>query len=358
MPTPVPNTQLRKSRQPSLLGRDRGDRNSPQKHACRARTVLRSADGVGTVEIMRTAGVSKTAVWRWRERFMQEGVDGLLRDKTRPSRIPPLGPEVADRVVSLTLQHPTGEDPLDGRTMAKLSGISVSSVQRIWRLHGLQPHRVRQFKLSKDPQFAAKVRDIVGLYVDPPAHTIVLSMDGKSRIQALDRTQPSLPLKKGRAGTYKRHGTTTLFAALDVLEGTVIGASNGRADMTGHRSFKELRKATSPERQARNAEQPKACFARWRSANSVRRGAGRRPISLKTCTSDNRPSRKMEQRTDMYVSNLRRYIETLGGTLEISAPLPGRPDDDHEFQRAWSGRSGGVSTVQRWRVHQIAERPR
>ena len=111
--------------------------------------------------------------------------------------------------------------------MAKVAGMSLSSVQRIWRAHGLQPHRIRQFKLSNDPKFAAKLRDIVGLYVDPPDHAVVLSVDEKSQIQALDRTQPGLPMKKGRAGTmthdYKRHGTTTLFAALNVLEGKVIG---------------------------------------------------------------------------------------------------------------------------------------
>jgi transposase len=114
-----------------------------------------------------------------------------------------------------------------GTAMAEAVGISVSSVQRVWRAHGLQPHRVRQFKLSNDPQFVAKLRDIVGLYVCPPDHAIVLSIDEKSQIQALDRTQPGLPMKKGRTGTlthdYKRHGTTTLFAALDVLEGKVIG---------------------------------------------------------------------------------------------------------------------------------------
>jgi transposase len=204
------------------------DRNSPQKHVWRARIVLLTAAGAGTNEIMRTAGVSKTAVWRWQERFMEEGVDGLLRDKTRPSRIAPLSTAVADRVVALTQEDPPGETThWTAEAMAKVVGISVSSVQRIWRSHGLQPHRMRQFKLSTDPQFAAKVRDIVGLYVDPPAHAIVLSVDEKSQIQALDRTQPGLPLKKGRAGTmthdYKRHGTTTLFAALDVLEGKVIG---------------------------------------------------------------------------------------------------------------------------------------
>src|SRR3954452_9996265 len=116
--------------------------------------------------------------------------------------------------------------------MATAAGISVSSVQRIWRAHGLQPHRVRQFKLSNDPQFAAKLHEVVGLYVDPPAHAIVLSVDEKSQIQALDRTQPGLPMKKGRAGTvthdYKRHGTTPLFAALDLLEGKAIGRNMPR----------------------------------------------------------------------------------------------------------------------------------
>ena len=155
------------------LGVILADRNSRQKHVWRARIVLLTADGVGTAEIMRAAGVSKAAVWRWQERFMQEGVDGLLRDKTRPSRIPPLAPEVADRVVALTLQDPPGETThWTAEAMAGVAGVSPSSVQRIWRYHGLQPHRVRQFKLSKDPQFAAKVRDIVGLYVDPPAHAI------------------------------------------------------------------------------------------------------------------------------------------------------------------------------------------
>ena len=209
------------------------DRNAAQKHVWRAEIVLLSADGVGTSEIMRRTGKSKTCVWRWQERFMQEGYDGLLRDKTRPSRIPALGAEVAEKIVALTLQEPPGEAThWTGAMMAKAVGVSVSSVQRIWRAHGLQPHRVRQFKLSNDPDFVPKLRDVVGLYVDPPAHAIVLSVDEKSQIQALDRTQPGLPLKKGRAGTmthdYKRHGTTTLFAALNVFDGTVIGRNMQR----------------------------------------------------------------------------------------------------------------------------------
>ena len=205
-----------------------GDRNAAQKHVWRAEIVLLTAEGLGTNEIMSRTGKSKPCVWRWQERFMAEGFEGLLRDKTRPSRIPALGAEVAKRVVALTLTKPPGERThWTGAMMAKASGISVSAVQRIWRAHGLRPHKVEQFKLSNDPKFAAKLRDVVGLYVDPPAHAIVLSVDEKSQIQALDRTQPGLPMKKGRAGTmthdYKRNGTTTLFAAFDVLEGKVIG---------------------------------------------------------------------------------------------------------------------------------------
>ena len=209
------------------------DRNTPHKHVWRAEIVLLSADGVGTNEIMRRTGKSKTCVWRWQERFMEAGYDSLLHDKTRPSRIPPLGSGITERVVTLTqTAPPTEATHWTSAMMAKVVGISASSVQRIWRAHGLQPHRVKQFKLSTDPRFVDKLRDVVGLYVDPPAHAVVLSVDEKSQIQALDRTQPGLPMKKGRAGTmthdYKRHGTTTLFAALNVLDGTVIGRNMQR----------------------------------------------------------------------------------------------------------------------------------
>src|SRR3954469_19311004 len=204
------------------------DRNSPQKHVWRARIVLLSADRLGTVEIMRRTGKAKVSVWRWQARYLEAGVAGLLRDKSRPSRIPRLASDLVERVVALTVQSPPGEAThWTVRAMAKDIGISPASVQRIWVAHGLQPHRVRTFKLSTDPAFASKLRDVVGLYVDPPAHAIVLSIDEKSQIQALDRTQPGLPMKRGRAGTmthdYKRNGTTTLFAALDVLEGKVVG---------------------------------------------------------------------------------------------------------------------------------------
>ena len=204
------------------------DRNTPQKHVWRTPIVLLSADGIGTNEIRRETGVSKTCVWRWQERFMTEGVDGLLRDRTRPARLAALSGEVVASIVSGTLEKPPGETThWTASAMAEAIGVSVSSVQRVWRRHGLQPHRIRQFKLSNDKRFAEKLRNVVGLYLDPPAHAVVFSFDEKSQIQALDRTQPGLPLKKGRCGTmthdYKRHGTTTLFAALNVLDGSVIG---------------------------------------------------------------------------------------------------------------------------------------
>jgi transposase len=211
--------------------------------------VLLSAERLGTTAIMCETCKSKTCVWRWQERFAAEGVDGLLRDKTRPARIAKLDPAVVERVVALTMEAPPGEATRwTSAAMAEAVGVSNSSVQRIWRAHGLQPHHVRQFKLSRDPKFVDKVRDIVALYVDPPAHAVVLSVDEKSQIQALDRTQPGLPLKKGRAGTmthdYKRNGTTTLFAAMNVLDGTVIGQN-----MQRHRHQEFIRFLNAVERE-------------------------------------------------------------------------------------------------------------
>jgi transposase len=204
------------------------DRNSPQKHVWRAGIILATADGLGTGEIMRRTGKSKPSVWRWQERFMREGVPGLLRDRTRPARIPPLPQAAIDRVIELTAAEPPHEAThWTASAMAAATGISPSSVLRVWRAHKLRPHQVRTFKLSRDPAFVSKLRDIVGLYLDPPAHAIVLSVDEKPQIQALDRTQPGLPVKPGRCATmthdYERHGTTTLFAALNVLDGTVLG---------------------------------------------------------------------------------------------------------------------------------------
>ena len=204
------------------------DRNTPQKHVRRAQIVVLTADGVGTMEIMERTGQSKPTVWRWQARFAEAGVDGLLRDKTRPPGKKPLSEATVRQVVTkTTTERPADATHWSARAMAKAVGIAVSSVQKIWRAHGLKPHQVRTFKLSNDPNFEAKLVDVVGLYLDPPDRALVLSVDEKSQIQALDRTQPGLPLKKGRAGTlthdYKRHGTTTLFAALNLLDGSVIG---------------------------------------------------------------------------------------------------------------------------------------
>jgi transposase len=209
------------------------DRNTRQKHVWRARIVLLSADGFGTNAIMAATGKAKTCVWRWQERFASEGVEGLLRDKTRPAGKLPVETERVEEIVRLTLAPPPHEAThWTLRAMAKAVGLAASTVQGIWKSHGLAPHRWRQFKLSNDPAFAVKLHDVVGLYVAPPAHALVLSIDEKSQIQALDRTQPGLPMKKGRGATmthdYKRNGTTTLFAALNVLDGTVTGRNMQR----------------------------------------------------------------------------------------------------------------------------------
>jgi transposase len=188
-------------------------------------------------------------VWRWQERYLEAGVEGLLRDRTRPSRVPPLDPSKVAEVIRRTLEDPPPGEATHWtvRAMARASGVSPAKVHQIWQAAGLAPHRVRRFKLSTDPAFAAKVEDVVGLYVDPPKHAIVLSLDEKAQIQALDRTQPGLPMKPGRLGTmthdYKRHGTTTLFAALDVLEGTVIGQC-----MQRHRNQEFIRFLNAIER--------------------------------------------------------------------------------------------------------------
>jgi transposase len=225
------------------------DRNRPGKHVERARIVLASADRHSAQRVAQRVGVSRPTVWRWQQRFAEAGVEGLLRDKTRKPGKAPLAAATTARVVALTCTEPPHQAThWTGRAMAKAIGISLGSVQRIWQAHKLQPHRLRTFKRSRDPSFAAKLTDIVGLYVDPPAHTVVLSIDEKSQIQALDRTQPGLPIKPGRCQTmthdYKRHGTTTLFAALSVLDGSVIGRC-----MQRHRHLEFIRFLNAVERQ-------------------------------------------------------------------------------------------------------------
>ena len=204
------------------------DRNLPRKHVERAKIVLALADGRPVQRVATGMDVSRPMVWRWQQRFAEAGPDGWLRDKTRNPGKPPIPAGTVARVVALSCgEAPPGVTHWTGRAMAKLAGISLRSVQRIWDAHQLQPHRVRSFKRSRDPRFAETMADVVGLYLDPPAQAVVLSIDETSQIQALDRTQPGLPLKLGCCGTmthdYKRHGTTTLFAALNVLESTVIG---------------------------------------------------------------------------------------------------------------------------------------
>lgn len=203
--------------------------NTAQKIAKRARIVLLTADGLSVNAIMRAAQASKTSVWNWPKRFIEAGIDGLRKDKTKKPGKAPLPDAVKAKVVEMAAtSRPENATHWSLRLLAKANGISARSVERILAEHGLKPHLTRTFKVSRDPDFATKVRDIVGLYVNPPEKAVVLCVDEKSQIQALDRTQPGLPMKKARAGTmthdYKRHGTTTLFAGLDVKTGEVIGA--------------------------------------------------------------------------------------------------------------------------------------
>jgi hypothetical protein len=190
------------------------DRNRPLKHVRRAQIVLCSADHLPVQEVARRASASRPAVWRWQVRYAEQGVEGLLRDKTRKPGRAPLSVRVVAKVLDLTCSEPPGDAThWTGRAMAKAVGVSLRAVQRLWEAHRLQPHRIRTFKRSNDPEFAEKVEDIVGLYMDPPKHAVVVSIDEKSQIQALDRTQPGLPLKPGKCGTmthdYKRNGIAT-----------------------------------------------------------------------------------------------------------------------------------------------------
>jgi transposase len=205
-----------------------GDRSRPLKHIQRARIILLSADRLPVLEVARLAKVSRPAVWRWQRHYAEGGVERLLREGSRKPGKAPVPMAVVAQVVALTCSEPPGEvTHWTGRAVAKASGLSLTTIQRIWKAHRLAPHRLRSFKRSNDPAFAEKLEDIVGLYMHPPAHAVVLSIDEKSQIQALDRTQPGLPLKPGKAKTmthdYKRHGTTTLFAAFNILDGVVLG---------------------------------------------------------------------------------------------------------------------------------------
>jgi transposase len=226
---------MKTSKRLSIINSDRAtlerlvhNGNTPQKLALRARIALLSADGVPTGRIMEKLGTSAPTISRWRARYETAGVGGLLRDRTRPGRKKRIGASRIREIVERTLnEKPLGTTQWSTRSLAAVVGLSPATIQRIWKQHGLKPHLVRSFKLSRDPRFVDKLYDVVGLYLNPPDHALVLSVDEKSQIQALDRTQPGLPMKRGRAETmthdYKRNGTTTLFAALNTLDGKVIG---------------------------------------------------------------------------------------------------------------------------------------
>ena len=190
-------------------------------------------EGLANSRIATALGVSRPTVLDWRRRFLEDGLDSVVEIREGRGRKPAINARKVKAIVRATRRGaPPGATHWSCRTMATAQGVSHATVQRIWDAHGLQPHRATTFTLSTDPAFVEKLTDIVGLYMNPPEKAVVLCVDEKSQIQALDRTQPGLPMKKGRCGTfthdYKRHGTTTLFAALSMLDGTVIGECHGR----------------------------------------------------------------------------------------------------------------------------------
>jgi transposase len=223
----APRVVLADEQRTTLQRWSRG-RATPARLVRRAKIVLLAAEGKENIEIAKEIGVERTIVGRWRRRFVEKGLPGIEKDAPRGGRPATRRQQVVSKIV----EHTTQRKPADAthwstNTLAKELGVSQSMVSRVWRANGLKPHLVRTFKVSNDPRFIEKLTDIVGLYLDPPEGALVLCMDEKSQIQALDRTQPGLPLKKGRCGTmthdYKRNGTTTLFAALSLLTGQLIG---------------------------------------------------------------------------------------------------------------------------------------
>jgi transposase len=204
-------------------------RTLPRRQLERAQIVLGAADGLSSRRLVSEIGVARPTVLQWIRRYEAEGLRGIERDRPRSGRPRTITAEVEHAVIEKTIQEkPPAEVSThwSTRLMAKTMGLSADAVGRIWRKYALKPHQIKRFKLSRDPRLVEKIHDVVGLYLDPPLHAVVFSFDEKSQIQALDRTQPGLPLKKGRAGTmthdYKRHGTTTLFAALNVATGETI----------------------------------------------------------------------------------------------------------------------------------------
>jgi len=204
-------------------------KKTPQRVVLRSRICLRAAEGLSHSAIARELGTSRPTVLLWTNRFREKGSPGLAEDAPHGPSSRQLDAEKVDAIVEATLHTlPKDSTHWSTRTLAKAQGVSHATVQRIWDAHGLQPHRVESFKLSKDKRFVEKLTDVVGVYLNPPDKAVVLCVDEKTQVQALDRTQPGLPMKKGRCGTmthdYKRNGTTCLFAAMNVLEGKVIGS--------------------------------------------------------------------------------------------------------------------------------------
>jgi transposase len=238
--------------QRSVLEKLIRSRTAPHRDVLRARALLMAAHGFANTRIASEVDVSPATIASWRERFVEDGLKNFSAVRAGRGRKPSIPPAKVEEIVRLTLHEtPPGETHWSCRTMAARAGVASSTVQRIWSARGLQPHRVETFKLSNDPKFEENLVDVVGLYLNPPENAIVLCMDEKSQIQALDRTQPSLPMKPGRAGTmthdYKRNGTTTLFAALDVLTGSVIGQCLPR-----HRHIEFLRFLKTIDREVPN----------------------------------------------------------------------------------------------------------
>lgn len=239
--------------QRTVLQRCSRGRTTPARLVRRAQIVLLASEGKENREIAEELDIERTIVGRWRRRFVAEGLPGIEKDAPRGGRLPSKRQQLAPRIVEVTTQQtPPNATHWTTNTLARHLGVSQSMVSRVWRAHGLKPHLSRTFKVSNDPRFVEKLTDVVGLYLDPPDRALVLSCDEKSQIQALDRTQKGLPLKKGRCGTmthdYKRNGTTTLFAALSMLDGRVISRYDARHRHQEWLKFlKQIDSETPPE---------------------------------------------------------------------------------------------------------------
>jgi transposase len=229
----APEIHLTEKERKRLERAAQASRRNPQRLVDRAKIILLAAQGLENKDIALQIGQDRGKVGRWRQRYAQFGMDGIVKDKTRPGRIPAIPSKIRSKIIEKTLNaKPEGATHWSRTSMSKEMGVSESTVGRIWSANGLKPHLATTFKLSNDKHFEEKLEDIVGLYLSPPENAIVLSCDEKSSIQALDRTQPGLPIKKGRGSTmthdYKRNGTTSLFAAMNTADGSIISTCKKR----------------------------------------------------------------------------------------------------------------------------------